>query len=530
MKLDIYLLKSKYSFMKKNLLLSVLLIPLAFFGQEKEAPLQVVRVYLNSAELTHRVEVNLKQGTQTVVLKGLSPYLMQESLVLKSSVPVDVIDMKFRKDFLVSKRYDRQIKELEQELNKLNGKISELEAVEEGLNGEKKILLANMQSKNPSLTWVTQYSAYYKKRILVIERELFDVSVKLKPLYERQKKLKNQLQTLQGKAQNHVKDLVLSLSSKSAGKAVLEISYVTRNASWRPVYSIRSNDFGQPLKWEMKAEIRQNTGIDWVNIPVGISTLAPKFYMQVPKPSPWYLSVYDNAIYGYRSAGAVKSKKTNMESAPVAEVKYAEVQTVETDLDVEYTLKAKYTVLSGDEGTQVHLKSFETPAEYVYYAVPYLNPSAYLTATVKDLDQYRLIPGNARVYFANRFTGKTYIDPQRDKKIRLSLGVDKAIEIKRKRVNNYHDYNLTGGKVTVSRVYEITVINHKSKAVDMTVKDRVPVSQDEKITVKNVQTDGGTADRNGIVTWKLRLAPGEKKVLRFSYEVKFPKDHKPVGF
>ncbi len=498
--------------------------------QAQEAVLRSVRVYLNSAELVHRVQADLKQGSQTLIFKGLSPYLMRESLMLKSSVPVDIIDMRFRKDFMLSKRYDAQMRDLKDRLKHLNEKIMVLEAKQSGLEGEKKILTANMQSKNPSVAWVTQYSDYYKKRLMAIQRGLFDLSEQLKPLYEQKKKLENQLKTLEGKAQNHVLDLVLTLSSQQASKAVFEISYLTRNASWNPVYSIRSNATGQPLKWEMKAEIRQHTGIDWMNVKIEISTLSPRFYMRVPEPSPWYLHFYEPTVYRAKEMAIKRGNEAAMETAPVADVSYADVQTEETDLDVEYTLKSTYSVFSGDEGTQVHLKSFESPAEYSYISVPYLSASAYLTATVKDLDRYRLIPGNARVYFANRFTGKTRINPVKGQQLHLTLGIDREIEVKRQIVKNYHDYNLTGGKVTVSRVYEITLINHKRKAVEIKVKDRIPLSQDEKISVKNIQTNEGTVDAKGIVTWKVRLAPGEKKTIRFSFDVKYPKGHTPPGF
>ncbi|MBQ2055251.1 MAG: DUF4139 domain-containing protein, partial [Bacteroidaceae bacterium] len=83
-----------------------------------------------------------------------------------------------------------------------------------------------------------------------------------------------------------------------------------------------------------------------------------------------------------------------------------------------------------------------------------------------------------------------------------------------------------GSSVKVVKCVEITVRNNKNASVEVDVVDQYPLPKYSDI--KSELTDNGGAEvdaEKGKLTWKLKLAPQEKKVLRFSYEVKYPKTY-----
>jgi hypothetical protein len=59
----------------------------------------------------------------------------------------------------------------------------------------------------------------------------------------------------------------------------------------------------------------------------------------------------------------------------------------------------------------------------------------------------------------------------------------------------------------------------------MTLKDQYPLSTNKEIEIELLD-DGGAAvsPEIGLLSWQLRMAPGEVKKVQFSYSVKFPKD------
>ena len=80
--------------------------------------------------------------------------------------------------------------------------------------------------------------------------------------------------------------------------------------------------------------------------------------------------------------------------------------------------------------------------------------------------------------------------------------------------------------VKVVKCVEITVKNNKNAEVEVEVCDQYPLPKFSDI--KSEVTDKGGAEidaEKGKLTWKLKLAPQEKKVLRFTYEVKYPNSY-----
>lgn len=66
--------------------------------------------------------------------------------------------------------------------------------------------------------------------------------------------------------------------------------------------------------------------------------------------------------------------------------------------------------------------------------------------------------------------------------------------------------------------------NTRAETAALTLCDQIPVSRNSTITVTEEELSGGELNReNGTVTWNLRLAPGEQRVLVLRYHVKSPK-------
>jgi len=492
--------------------------------------LHTATVYLNSAKLEYSATATLPAGHVKLVFKGLSPYLIKESVMLGGTGQADIVNMQFRNNFLVNERDNERIRQLEKQWRDLTRQITLMDARIQALNGEIKMLQENAKRDKAPLSQVQQYIAYYKKRYIEVKQKIFDLEQKKLPLKAKADKLKKQIDELKGKANKKSKDLIVSLYVHKKQNFQFRLSYLTRNAYWRPSYTLKTGGHDK-VNWNYQAEIIQNTGIDWPGIRVALSSLRPQFHMQLPKPQPWYLNNirrkqvrYTTARY--KSQPVMESAEANADAD--AQVGYMEAETVESNIDVQYSLPTTYDVLSGGEPLLVSLKRFSTPAEFRYLSVPYINRNAYLHAAITGLDDHRLLPGKVRLYYDNRYTGQTYFNPQNIKgKWEIAFGTDPEIIVERKTVRNYKDYKSLSGKVIVERAYVITVRNGKKIPIDIVIKDRVPVSQDEKIEVRNVRIDnGGRRDKNGIITWEKHLNPGQKISLGFSFEVKYPKDYR----
>jgi uncharacterized protein (TIGR02231 family) len=161
-----------------------------------------------------------------------------------------------------------------------------------------------------------------------------------------------------------------------------------------------------------------------------------------------------------------------------------------------------------------------------YYAVPKLDHDSYLLAEVSAWEKLNLLPGEANIIFENTYIGKTYIDPNSTlDTLNLTLGKDKRVVVKREKVTDYSSVKFLGSNKKQIFVYDITVKNNKKEKIQMLLKDQYPVSSNKEIEAELLETSGGTVNaQTGVLTWKFELAPGESKVFRMGYSIKYPKD------
>ncbi|MEL7147789.1 MAG: mucoidy inhibitor MuiA family protein, partial [Bacteroidota bacterium] len=82
-------------------------------------------------------------------------------------------------------------------------------------------------------------------------------------------------------------ELWLTLEAESAHDEQLEISYYTKQASWIPTYDFRIEDVNSPMEATCIANVFQQTGEDWKDVMVRVSTANPKVSTRAPLMRTW---------------------------------------------------------------------------------------------------------------------------------------------------------------------------------------------------------------------------------------------------
>jgi uncharacterized protein (TIGR02231 family) len=150
-----------------------------------------------------------------------------------------------------------------------------------------------------------------------------------------------------------------------------------------------------------------------------------------------------------------------------------------------------------------------------------------------------LLSGQLNVYFGGRYIGETFLaEKKAGEPFYLNLGADRAVKVKREKLKDKikETYFGTIQRDTVVREFEykITAENVKNKTVQLKIEDSIPVSQTDKIQVKDVKmtpepNERDYKDKAGIMLWELALAPGEKKEILINFIVTYPTESPPFG-
>ncbi|MEO6229398.1 MAG: DUF4139 domain-containing protein [Ferruginibacter sp.] len=196
------------------------------------------------------------------------------------------------------------------------------------------------------------------------------------------------------------------------------------------------------------------------------------------------------------------------------------------ELNVTFDIDLPYDVPTNGKAQTAVLKEEEVKANYKFYGVPKLDKDVFLLAEIADWEKLNLLPGEANIIFEGTYIGKSFIDPSSTQDtLNLTMGRDKRVIIKKEKLVDYSSIKFLGSNKKQTFTYEITVRNNKKDDINILVKDQYPISQDKDIDVELLErSDATDNEETGVLTWTLKLAPGEVKKLRVSYSVRYPKD------
>ncbi|MEN9570224.1 MAG: hypothetical protein RL172_1455 [Bacteroidota bacterium] len=225
------------------------------------------------------------------------------------------------------------------------------------------------------------------------------------------------------------------------------------------------------------------------------------------------------ALYGSRAgAGAiVVSLKDGLDDY---------ISVTDKELDITFEIDLPYDVPTNGKAQTAFLKEYEVPAACKFYAVPKLDKEVYLLAEVPDWEKLNLLPGEANIIFEGTYIGKSFIDPSSTQDtLNLTMGRDKRVVVKKEKLVDFSSIKFLGANKKQVFTYEITVKNNKKDPIDFLLKDQYPLSQNKEVEVELLEKSAAAENaETGVLTWALKLQPGETKKLRVSYSVKYPKD------
>lgn len=293
--------------MRKLLYLWLILVSSYSFGQKpifSSAKVKEATVYFNGAEILQTANVLLPNGTSEIVIKNVASALNENSVQIGAPANITVLSVQFTNDYISEYDIDQNspaikkvrdsISWVEKEITRIvNTKNSELKTIEL-LDKNQQVFGQNSGLSVLELTKMVDY--YQSKRT--------DLSNAVNILDEKEKKLRDRLTVLNTKLELDTSKeekmssgkLVLQVMNTIAGNTNLDITYITNNAHWSPFYDLRTASVKEPIQMMYKAQVVQNTGIDWKKVKLTLSSGNPNQNNQAPILSPWFLKYYSPVV------------------------------------------------------------------------------------------------------------------------------------------------------------------------------------------------------------------------------------------
>jgi uncharacterized protein (TIGR02231 family) len=476
-----------------------------------------------------------------VKLVGLSPYIDPQSIQVKGYGDFMILSVNHQNNYLQNLEDQPEIKNIRSQIEALQLKIEDEKAAISILKEKEAFLVANRAILVKETTFtIDQFKNVMDLYTNSMDQVTMSVLKKNRAIkdYETQiAALQKQIADKTGKQKLPSGEISVSVSADKPVSGKMTFAYVVSNAGWYPSYDIRVDDISKPVTIFYKANVFQNTGVEWKNVKLSFSNATPWVSGNLPILNPWFIDYYipAPALLYKKSAGAasrsnapavmeVAADKSEMakaeESAPVTVQRNVGETTVTFDVAIPYSIAADGKVQT------IEIQRSTSPAEYKYLTVPKISTLAYLTGNITDWAKQSLISGEAALYFENTYVGKSFLDVnQLTDTLTLSLGTDNSILVKREKRQDYTSRKIIGANKTETYSFLIIIRNNKTNSVKINVNDQIPVSSNSGITVEAIELTGGKVNQQtGQVKWNLELKPQETKQLIMTYSVKYPKD------
>ncbi|MEX1191164.1 MAG: mucoidy inhibitor MuiA family protein [Brumimicrobium sp.] len=508
-----------------------------------------VTVYLSGAEVERKVDYTLKQGLNELRFNNISTQADSRSIQFELEQKMDLLSITMERDYLNLSNANKKIKTLQDSLELLSEEKQEIDDELSAFEAEKQVLLKNQKigGDNVSLTVEQIKSAadFYRKRTSEINKTISQYSRQKKANEKQTVRLEQQLREYNYKENVKNNVIVVLVEMPQAGKISGTLKYNVGNTGWAPSYDLIAEDISGKIELKYKAKVFNNTGNDWENVDLKLSTGDPNLSASIPLLDPWHLNNYSfsqTKSKGYsvpQAQSRVEQQNNNLFSdgegrlqnthtgdlggnmPPTVTMTTIEVSELTTEFEIEKT----YSIPSDSRPYIVEITEYDLEANFSHLSVPKLDKDAFLLAKIAGWEKLDLVPGPSNVYFAKTYVGESYINTRNvEDTLGLSFGRDEKILVTRRKVEEFSSKNVIGNWKKDTYTYELIVKNNRNRAISMELNDQVPVSQDGDITVSVDEiSDAKLDDADGKLTWNVKLEPGEAKKYKVSFTIKYPK-------
>ena len=545
-----------------SVLAFLLISNLSFSADIKQitAPSRItsVTVYADRALTTRSATLPLKAGSYLIAFKSLPVLIQDDSIRVegKGSAKATIVGLEVKRVFL-EQSDEKRVKELDEEIRGLERRIGTLDSKRAGLSAQKlfletiRVAWGDRISKElaigrPTSAELSDASVFIGTAVTKVEELNRDADVEKKNIKNKIDALRLKRDESTGSLRKESKSVDVMVEITREGNLTLDLGAVIAQASWQPSYDVRLSPDTKTAALTFRAMVRQQTGEDWNNIDLILSTARPATGGAPPELYPWRISFFRpqppmaapmmmSAPAPERSkktarmiAESVRSEDLLEEQSPAA---MATAQTSDEQSSISFHIPRPLDIPSDGTLHRTVVAVEQLPVSIEYLAVPKLSPYVFLKSEIVNRAVYPLLAGKV-----NTFAGNTYIGSSQLKKVAagdkfdLFFGTDDQVTVKREELKQHKEAGVLS-KNKVSYRYRIELGNFRKEPLTITLRDQLPIPGDEEIKVSldepSIKPDEVKSDST--ITWKTPLKAGEKKELTFGIVVEYPKDREITG-
>ncbi len=523
---------------------------------EVSSSIDTVTVYPDGATVTRVIRADLPAGDTTLTVRDFPPLLDPASLRVEGAgrLTIGAIDARPPRPErpATNPELEKRIEALQDERGTLDDKISAADARRKFAQRFAESSPAGLGEKGearPLAEWRAAFAA--------VADEIATADAAIREAMLRQRDIDRELAGLdaQRKANPTRKmEVRIDLAAAAAGSASLRVTYSVRGARWVPLYDARldtgTGDRKPALELVRRAEILQQTGEDWNDVALTVSTVrtakggsAPSLspllvrYPEPPRPVAalpasaalprQFADKETDALQANR--GRPRSFIPEEPAPPPAPEQEAEADT--GGFQAVFHVPGRVSVAANEGAKSFRVTTATIAPDLLVRATPALDETAYLEASFKQADEAPLLPGRIALYRDGVFVGRGQMAlTPKGETTRLGFGADDKVKVTRALLRKQESQSgiISSAKVD-EREFKISLRNGHETPVHVVVEDQMPVSEIDEVKVEMLPattppSERDVKDRRGVLAWNFDAAAGEQREIKLGWRVRWPAD------
>lgn len=514
-------------------------------AQDSSTNSRIARVTVYSGTATVERVAKIATGARSFTFSCLPASLDAQSLQINADATVRVGEFHVLTEDrdvapACASPLDGRIRDLEDQIAGVKAETGALDLVDSYLKGVAGGRGSGDETpsgrvQNPTPAQITAMAEVLRKsgqdalaRTHQLRRKQEALELALKPLVNERNRVASQ--------RARVVSVSINLAAEREGE--LRLSYQVRGPGWQPTYRATLDPAKAAVVLERQALVAQNSGEDWSNVQLLLSTGQPGRATQGRLPRPWTLDVAPppQPMAALAPAMAMAAPAPSIASARyMAEeaMPSFEVSTTDKGFATEFAVPQRITVPSSGQRVTLALGNHTSTATLLTRTAPAVEDAAYLVADIATPPGV-WPAGTVGLYRDGAFVGTGRLDfgapsTAAAGSTSLSFGRDELVTVRAEAPQDLTGATgFTGSRTERRTRRAYSVENRHKTGITLQVLHAAPVSRNEKIEVESrYQPQPAEMAFNrtpGTVAWQQPLAAGATAQFSAEHTIRHSKE------
>ncbi len=338
--------------------------------------------------------------------------------------------------------------------------------------------------------------------------------------------LESQLANLDNPSSRRWCGIVADIDNIRGRELTVEFEYVVPAAMWRPSHEAAledDGDGGKRICFETAACVWQQTGEDWTDADLLFSTERASLGAEPPRLSTDLLRVtkrQDQLVVETREQEIHTLSGSDGQTQIASELPGID----DGGLSVLLRSASRIDVPSDGRVHRLPLSQFTAPTAAELWAHPELSTGVVQHTKASNLGERAILAGPVELISDGGWVGRTAVEfVAPGEEFELSWGADSTLRVSREVELSQDSGRALSSWTSRERSIVVRLSNVGRETRQISVRERVPVSEIEKVKVeidRKKNTDDAMPDDDGFIVWEMALKAGEQRRLNLSYIIK----------